>query len=176
MDVRTSCLRKAKFESYNSQYSRRLALGGPRRFRFVEIVDNDVQFFSFARMRYRWFPGWLFPDIYGLRSRFLAGEVSIDEMLPRHLPVQVIRIDRLALVGIAGEPTRVAGLRVQKSVGQTLEQLGVKHVVVNGYANAYSGYVVTEHEYAGRGLQYAGVNGRGGRRGAPLALRSRGGR
>ena len=125
----------------------------PRRFRFVEILDDDVQFFRFARMRHRWFPGWLFPDIYGLRSRFLAGEVTIDEMLPRHLPVQVIRLDRLALVGIAGEPTRVAGLRVQHSVGQTLERLGVRQVVVNGYANAYSGYVVTEHEYQGQGYE-----------------------
>ncbi len=63
-------------------------------------------------------------------------------------PVQVVRIGRLALAGIPGEPTLTAGARLRHTLLGALAPLGVRGAIVQGYANAYTGYVTTPEEYA----------------------------
>jgi neutral ceramidase len=65
---------------------------------------------------------------------------------PQILPVQLLRIGPLVLAAVPGEPTIASGSRIRGSVAAAL---GVTpdNVLVNGYANAYSGYVTTPEEY-----------------------------
>ncbi|WP_298773785.1 neutral/alkaline non-lysosomal ceramidase N-terminal domain-containing protein [uncultured Shewanella sp.] len=63
------------------------------------------------------------------------------------LPFQLFQIGDLALVGIPGEMTTMSGRRVRSDVLAALEGSGVKHVVIAGLANAYSGYITTNEEY-----------------------------
>ncbi|MEW6055056.1 MAG: neutral/alkaline non-lysosomal ceramidase N-terminal domain-containing protein [Bdellovibrionota bacterium] len=63
------------------------------------------------------------------------------------LPFQVFRIGRLALIGVPGEVTTMAGRRLRKTVADALRGAGVDHVVIGGLANTYSGYVTTLEEY-----------------------------
>ncbi|MCL1123015.1 neutral/alkaline non-lysosomal ceramidase N-terminal domain-containing protein [Shewanella surugensis] len=63
------------------------------------------------------------------------------------LPFQLFQIGELALVGVPGEMTTMSGRRLRSDVLAALEASGVKHVVIAGLANAYSGYITTNEEY-----------------------------
>lgn len=63
------------------------------------------------------------------------------------LPFQLFQIGDLALVGVPGEMTTMSGRRLRSDVLAALEGSGVKHVVIAGLANAYSGYITTNEEY-----------------------------
>jgi len=73
-------------------------------------------------------------------------EASCDAWVPRFLPTQLWRLGPLVLAGMPNEPTTVSGRRVADVVRRAIG--GASHVVVNGYANAYAGYVTTPEEYA----------------------------
>lgn len=67
---------------------------------------------------------------------------------PEVLPVQIFRIGPLAILGVPGEVTTVAGRRLKDTVEQTLSQDGtIEYMVLAGLANAYAGYITTQEEY-----------------------------
>jgi neutral ceramidase len=62
------------------------------------------------------------------------------------VPVQLIRLGRLYLIGIPGEVTVVAGLRLRRTVAAVVGA-DLDDVLVVGYSNAYIHYVTTPEEY-----------------------------
>ncbi|WSG63081.1 neutral/alkaline ceramidase [Nocardia sp. NBC_01730] len=62
------------------------------------------------------------------------------------VPVQLIQIGELYLLGIPGEVTITAGLRLRRTVAAILGA-ELANVLVAGYANAYIHYVTTPEEY-----------------------------
>jgi neutral ceramidase len=66
---------------------------------------------------------------------------------PNVLPVQIFVLGNVAIAAVPGEFTTVAGRRVRTTVGHVLAPMGIKHVVLSGYSNAYAGYVTTPEEY-----------------------------
>ncbi len=85
-----------------------------------------------------------------LRAADDAGLLGDGPWAPRVLPLQIVRLGRLLLCGVPGEPTTVAGAELGQSIERAAWQ-GAKgarpKVVVNGYANGYAGYVATQAEY-----------------------------
>jgi len=75
-----------------------------------------------------------------------AGELGHGPWAPQILPVQIIRIGSLAIVALPVEPTTVSGARIRETARAALGP-EITRVIVNGYANAYSGYVTTPEEY-----------------------------
>lgn len=61
-------------------------------------------------------------------------------------PVQLIRIGELYLLGIPGEVTITAGLRLRRTVA-AIVGAELANVLVAGYSNAYLHYVTTPEEY-----------------------------
>src|SRR5262249_37936134 len=62
------------------------------------------------------------------------------------VPVQLLRIGRLYLIGIPGEVTITAGLRMRREVAAVVGA-DLADVLVAGYSNAYIHYVTTPEEY-----------------------------
>lgn len=62
------------------------------------------------------------------------------------VPVQLVRVGQLCLIGIPGEVTIGAGLRLRRTVAETLGA-ELRDVLVAGYANSYFHYVTTPEEY-----------------------------
>jgi neutral ceramidase len=62
------------------------------------------------------------------------------------VPVQLLRLGQLHLIGIPGEVTITAGLRLRREVA-TVTGAEVTNVLVAGYSNAYMHYVTTPEEY-----------------------------
>lgn len=73
--------------------------------------------------------------------------------VPGVVAVQVLRIGDLVLAAGPAEFTIVAGLRIRRVVARALGT-AVENVLVQGYANGYTGYAVTPEEYDSQ--QYEG--------------------
>lgn len=67
--------------------------------------------------------------------------------MPRIVPLQIIIIGQLAIIGIAGEVTTMAGKRIRETALRILRHRGVEHIILATYANGYHGYITTTQEY-----------------------------
>jgi neutral ceramidase len=87
-------------------------------------------------------------DAHSPKGIVLPGGV-LNRLVPfvqQRVPVQLLRIGRLHLIGIPGEVTIVAGLRMRREVAAALG-VDLDDVLVAGYSNAYIHYVTTPEEY-----------------------------
>ncbi|MFI1171818.1 neutral/alkaline non-lysosomal ceramidase N-terminal domain-containing protein [Streptomyces melanogenes] len=76
-----------------------------------------------------------------------AGPVNrVLPVVQERAPVQLLRIGPLYLIGIPGEVTIVAGLRLRRTAAAVLGA-DLKDVLVAGYSNGYVHYVTTPEEY-----------------------------
>lgn len=66
---------------------------------------------------------------------------------PDVLPFQLLRVGSLAIAGVPSEMTVQAGRRLRARIASSLAPKGVRHVIITGLANEYSGYVTTPEEY-----------------------------
>jgi neutral ceramidase len=82
--------------------------------------------------------------------------IESPSVAPQVLPVQLLRIGTVAVLGIPGELTTMAGRRLRETVVATLSPTGVDHVALSTYANEYSQYVTTLEEYGSQ--QYEGAS------------------
>ena len=81
--------------------------------------------------------------------------MNVSNITPHVLPLQIIRIGQLAILGVPGEPTTMAGRRMREQVLAAFKQAPpppgifapVETVITAGYANAYSQYITTRQEY-----------------------------
>jgi len=72
--------------------------------------------------------------------------------IPTVLPIQLLRIGTFAIAAMPNEPTTTMGRRLR---AQLEARLPVTRVHVQGYSNAYAGYVTTPQEY--REQRYEGA-------------------
>ncbi|NIJ13760.1 neutral ceramidase [Saccharomonospora amisosensis] len=71
---------------------------------------------------------------------------AVYPWVARRVPVQLVRIGGLYLIGIPGEVTIAAGLRLRRTVARIVGA-DVRDVLVAGYSNGYFHYVTTPQEY-----------------------------
>lgn len=67
-------------------------------------------------------------------------------LVARHGPVQLLRIGPLYLLGVPGEVTIVAGLRLRRTVAG-ITGAPLRNVLCAGYSNGYLHYTTTPEEY-----------------------------
>jgi neutral ceramidase len=63
------------------------------------------------------------------------------------LPIQIMTLGKLALLAVPFECTTMAARRLRAIVLDELSAIGVEHLVIAGFVNAYAGYVTTREEY-----------------------------
>ncbi|MDW8443965.1 MAG: neutral/alkaline non-lysosomal ceramidase N-terminal domain-containing protein [Acetobacteraceae bacterium] len=68
-------------------------------------------------------------------------------MVPRVVPLQLVKIGQVVIAGVPGEFNAEAGLRLKERLRRAFG-VAAQHYAVAGYANGYAGYVATEAEYA----------------------------
>ncbi|HUO69788.1 MAG TPA: neutral/alkaline non-lysosomal ceramidase N-terminal domain-containing protein [Solirubrobacteraceae bacterium] len=76
--------------------------------------------------------------------------------VPHVVPVQLLRLGSVAVIGIPGELTTMAGRRLRTTVLNELSATGVAHVALGTYANEYAQYITTLEEYSSQ--QYEGAS------------------
>lgn len=92
-------------------------------------------------------PSGLDPAIKQFKSLDTKGITRYTPWVPHILPIQVICIGQLAMVGIAAEITTIASKRLADTALAILKHRGIANVIINSYANGYSGYITTPEEY-----------------------------
>ncbi len=101
-------------------------------------------------------PGWVDPTVKRVRKLARIGGLGTLPWTPEILPIQLFILGNFALPALPGEPTTIAGYRLQSSLKERLSQVGVDTIAITGFANAYSGYITTHQEYAAQ--EYEGGN------------------
>jgi neutral ceramidase len=87
-------------------------------------------------------------DAQSPKGMVLPGK-TLNRLAPfvqHRVPVQLFRIGPLYLIGIPGEVTITAGLRMRRAVAAVVGA-ELHNVLVAGYSNAYIHYVTTPEEY-----------------------------
>lgn len=110
-------------------------------------LGPDAIAFHLFRMADPPLPSWVDAGVRYFHVLTQAGAVGPNPFTPTILPVQILRIGPVALVGVQGEPTTVAGLRLERTALARLAPAGIDHVLIAAYANAYAGYTTTAEEY-----------------------------
>jgi neutral ceramidase len=69
------------------------------------------------------------------------------------VPVQLFQIGQMAVLGGPGEYTVTSALKIRRQVAEVFKnhpsaKHDIKHIVLNGYANDYIGYITTKKEYS----------------------------
>ncbi|TXR47566.1 neutral/alkaline non-lysosomal ceramidase N-terminal domain-containing protein [Phyllobacterium endophyticum] len=69
------------------------------------------------------------------------------------VPVQLFQIGQMAVLGGPGEYTVTSALKIRRQVAEVFKnnptaRHDIKHIVLNGYANDYIGYITTRKEYS----------------------------
>jgi hypothetical protein len=70
-----------------------------------------------------------------------------EGLVPKVLPIQILKIGQLVIAGFPGEITTMAGRQLRYVVLDELRGTGVQHLAMATYANDYSQYVTTPDEY-----------------------------
>lgn len=113
----------------------------------LAIETNARRIFGTKHINRLIVPAWLDPSIYLLKQFFLKDGHRNKPWSARILPIQMFRIDTVALVAFPFEITTIAAKRLKESVEKRLKEKGVKEVIIVPYANSYSGYITTFEEY-----------------------------
>ncbi len=82
-----------------------------------------------------------------MNLQYRAGALKENTLVPTILPIQLFLIGELILLGVPGEITTIAGVRLEETVLKLTQQYGVKKVVLSSYANSYMGYITTKEGY-----------------------------
>ncbi|HWC36187.1 MAG TPA: neutral/alkaline ceramidase [Mycobacteriales bacterium] len=106
--------------------------------RVVDALSRATYYRFSARLR----------DSQAPKGIVLPGGVMnrLAPFVQERVPVQLLRIGQLHLIGIPGEVTIVAGLRMRREVAAVVGA-DLDDVLVAGYSNAYIHYVTTPEEY-----------------------------
>jgi neutral ceramidase len=133
---------------------------------FAGAWADGPAFPGFREGRNPWFD-WPAKIAYGLSERLRDSQAPKGIMLPggflnrvvpvvaQRVPVQLLRLGPLYLIGIPGEVTITAGLRLRRTVAQIVGA-ELADVLVAGYSNGYIHYVTTPEEYEAQ--QYEGAS------------------
>ncbi|MGW8377467.1 neutral/alkaline ceramidase [Streptomyces sp. ODS28] len=112
---------------------------------FWDAVSDKILYTASPELREAQAPKGVFAPV---------GEMNrLYPWVQEQVPVQLLRIGRLHLIGIPGEVTIAAGLRLRRTVAGIMGA-ELEDVLVAGYANAYIHYVTTPEEYDAQ--QYEG--------------------
>jgi neutral ceramidase len=121
-------------------------------------TDEGPGFWPFKQGRNRITDALSRATYYRFSARLRDGQAPKGIVLPggvmnrlapfvqERVPVQLLRIGRLYLIGIPGEVTITAGLRMRREVASVVGA-ELDDVLVAGYSNAYIHYVTTPEEY-----------------------------
>jgi len=78
----------------------------------------------------------------------LAPGLLSPPIVPKNLPIQILRIGNLVITAVPGELSTMAGRRLRQTVLDELAGTGVDHLALATYANDYSQYITTKEEYS----------------------------
>jgi len=132
-----SKIKRAKFKRLREAHGHKLQL--------IELQDKLILGYkNISRIPLPYMPSDLTAE---MKKQFRNGGLRENTWAPIILPVQIIRLGALAILGVPGEITTAAGIRLRQSVQSILEPAGILDVIITSLSNEYGGYFCTYEEY-----------------------------
>lgn len=103
--------------------------------------------FGFFNQGDPFLPGFIDPVVARVRELKKLNGIGNRPWTNPIVGLQLFAIGPIAILGLPGEPTTTAGVRLRATVAEPLRALGVNRVICAGYSNNYAGYITTEQEY-----------------------------
>lgn len=129
---------------YKSQSPKKIVVNGEEKSVVGVKLENSKKGFS---KKFFEMSGKQDLVIQEMNRQQALGALEEHTLLPKILPIQILRIGNIAIVGIPTEITTVAHNRLQKTILEVLKETGIEAVFINSYANEYAGYTTTYEEY-----------------------------
>jgi neutral ceramidase len=126
----------------NAYYQRLYAAQGPKAI-LLEAEKKQILGQPLEKLA---MPDLADPLVKELKAQARRGAIKQSALVPSVLPLQIIRLGRLAIVCAPGEFTTTAGERLRATVEESLKDI-VDTVLICTYCNEYMGYVTTFEEY-----------------------------
>ena len=123
---------------------------GPKDYKFIELIDFILSTMKIKRLI---IPRFADPTIAEIKREHVNDAYHEHSWMPHILPIQIIRIGKLAFIGCPGEYTVTAGRRLEDTILNVLKEAGIEHVIMCPFSNAYMGYVTTFEEYQLQGYE-----------------------
>ena len=133
-----SRIKRAKFKRLKEAHGNKLHL--------IELQDKSILGYkNISRIPLPYMPSDVTSE---MKKQFRNGGLREHTWAPIILPVQILRLGALAILGVPGEITTAAGIRLRQSVQRILEPSGILDVVITSLSNEYGGYFCTYEEYS----------------------------
>ncbi len=113
----------------------------------ILIESGEKRLLGTRTIHHLMIPSCIDSTVGRMKSYHQLGAMETGPWTPQVLPLQVLRIGQLIIPGIPGEPTTVAGSRLEQTVIGLLPTHQQWNVVLSPYANGYCGYFTTAEEY-----------------------------
>ena len=117
------------------------------------IASGRSEILETSRIHKLAIPGWIHPTIGNLKRWGRRGILKERPFTPQVLPIQLSRLGGLVIASVPAEFSTQAGVRLKRHLTELLKTKGFDRVIIQGYANAYSSYVVTPEEYNQQGYE-----------------------
>ncbi len=123
-------------------------------------TQNISRKLSLTKRIMQWTVNLIYRNIPPLGPKFPKGHApkpivfapgNSERLIPHNMPIQLFRIGDLAIAGIPGEITTMAGRRMKETIINAFEDDPINEVALSTYANDYAQYITTKEEYE---LQY----------------------
>ena len=112
------------------------------------LLDHRTGTFGGITLKaWKKFPRLPDPTVEAVRLEAKKDSINTLPWVPQIIPFQLVRLGPIMLVGVPGEVTTHAGVRMTKAIEAVTAGLGITKVLITGYANAYIGYITTPEEY-----------------------------
>ena len=112
-----------------------------------EIIINVVTKEILGQGKLAVLPSFIDGSIKIMNEESKRGALKENTLIPVVLPVQIFLLGSIAIVGVPGEITTIAGKRIEKLIKEKLVDCGVDKVILSSFANSYMGYITTQEEY-----------------------------
>jgi neutral ceramidase len=112
-----------------------------------EIIVNASTREILGQNKLHVLPGFIDFSVKEMNKQSRLGALQENSLVPIVLPIQLFLLGNIAIVGIPGEITTIAGKRLEITIKKELINYGVKEIVLSPYANSYMGYITTKEEY-----------------------------
>ncbi len=121
--------------------------------KITSMQTGTSRIFGYARIDRMPIPDWVDPFIARVKRWAREGLMKQRPHTPQILPIQIARLGSLIIGAVPAEFTTIAGKRLRKTLERAFWSEGSTRAIVQGYANAYAGYVVTPDEYPQQGYE-----------------------
>jgi len=123
----------------------------------ITLIEKATRTIAFQGLESKLPAGWSLPSITsddppGWQNgqapkpiMWTVGKATPYPLVPNVVPIQLIRIGNMAIAGVPGEMTTMAGRRLKASIKNQLDTNAT--VALTLYANAFTSYCATKEEY-----------------------------